>query len=256
MTDRPILSRFGRAPSTLRGLLFDKDGTLFDFEKSWSAFCRRVVHQLSAGRPDLAAALAATVGFDAATGGFRPGSPIVAGAVGDIARLWADVLPDWTAQDLELWLNREAAAMDPRMMAPAASDLADLLAGLAARGLTLGVATNDAEAAARSQLAAVGALDRFAFIAGYDSGYAAKPAPDMLLGFAESAGLPPSSVAMVGDSPHDLIMARRAGAAAAVGVLTGPAGWEDLEPFADAVLPSIAALPDWLDGAPTSERAP
>jgi phosphoglycolate phosphatase len=53
-------------------------------------------------------------------------------------------------------------------------------------------------------------------------------------------------VAVVGDSLHDLHMARAAGAGLAVGVLTGPATRTDLEDHADVVMGSIAELPAWL----------
>ena len=51
---------------------------------------------------------------------------------------------------------------------------------------------------------------------------------------------------MVGDSTHDLSAGRAAGMRT-VGVLTGVAQAEVLEPFADVILPSIADLPAWLD---------
>jgi phosphoglycolate phosphatase len=50
---------------------------------------------------------------------------------------------------------------------------------------------------------------------------------------------------MVGDSLHDLSAARMAGMTA-IGVLTGVAGRETLEPAADVVLGSVAELPDWI----------
>jgi len=31
-----------------------------------------------------------------------------------------------------------------------------------------------------------------------------------------------------------------------IGVLTGPARSEDLEPYADVVLPDIGAIPNWM----------
>jgi phosphoglycolate phosphatase len=51
---------------------------------------------------------------------------------------------------------------------------------------------------------------------------------------------------MIGDSLHDLHAGRAAGMAV-MGVLTGPATEAELAPHADVVLPSIAALPAWLD---------
>ena len=56
----------------------------------------------------------------------------------------------------------------------------------------------------------------------------------------------PREVAVVGDNPHDLEMARSGGAGAAIGVLSGNSGADDLAPLADVVLPSIRELPAWL----------
>ena len=52
----------------------------------------------------------------------------------------------------------------------------------------------------------------------------------------------PGRTAVVGDAPADLRMARAAGAGLVVGVLTGVGGRADLEPLADVVLDSVAAL--------------
>ena len=50
---------------------------------------------------------------------------------------------------------------------------------------------------------------------------------------------------MVGDSTHDLDAGKAAGMVT-IGVLTGPAPREELAPFADVVLDSIAEIPSWL----------
>jgi phosphoglycolate phosphatase len=54
-------------------------------------------------------------------------------------------------------------------------------------------------------------------------------------------------VAVVGDNPHDLEMARSAGAALAIGVLSGNSTLEDFGSLPDAVLNSIAELPAYLE---------
>jgi phosphoglycolate phosphatase len=120
------------------------------------------------------------------------------------------------------------------------------LSALRARGLRLGVATNDSEAPARQHLAAHGITDCFDFISGYDSGHGPKPGPGMCLAFAQGLGLQPARVAMVGDSRHDLQAGRAAGMRT-VAVLTGIAKAADLADLADVILPDIGALPGWLD---------
>jgi phosphoglycolate phosphatase len=108
-----------------------------------------------------------------------------------------------------------------------AAPLGEVLGRLAGMGLALGVATNDTEGPARAHLRAAGVEEAFGFIAGFDSGWGAKPGAGQLLAFAEAQGLDPSACAMVGDSLHDLAAARTAGMVG-IGVLTGVAGRETL----------------------------
>jgi phosphoglycolate phosphatase len=235
-----------RPPSPIRAVLFDKDGTLFDFAATWERVARRVLAALAPGDGALQRQLGLAVGFDPDTGAFEAGSAVVAGSTAEIGAALAALAPWLDAREVERRADAAARALTASDLAPAVADLPAFLDGLRARGLALGVATHDGEESARRHLAAVGALDRFDFVAGYDSGFGLKPGPGMVLAFAAATGVAPGALAMVGDSVHDLGAARAAGAALAVGVLTGPATEADLAPFADVVLPSIAALPPLL----------
>ncbi|QDL90342.1 HAD family hydrolase [Paroceanicella profunda] len=227
----------------IKGLLFDKDGTLFDFQSSWAPVFARVVAELAGDDAARAGALCAAGGFDAGRGRFTPASPVIAGTSADIAACLLPHLPGWDAERLEELLNRRATGV---AMSPV-TDLAAFTGRLRRAGLRTGVATNDGETAARSHLGAAAA--GFDYIAGYDSGYGAKPGPGMVEGFLAVTGLAPREVAMVGDSLHDLVAARAAGTLA-IAVLTGVAGAADLAPHADLVFDSIADLPAWLEIAP------
>ena len=110
---------------------------------------------------------------------------------------------------------------------------------------SLGVMTNDAEKGAQAHLKAAGIYDLLDFVAGSDTGYGSKPAPEPLLAFAKKTDLKVDEIAMVGDSLHDLQAANAAGMIR-VAVLTGMATEKQLKNFADIVLPSIADLPDLL----------
>jgi phosphoglycolate phosphatase len=222
-------------------ILFDKDGTLFDFGATWNVWARRVIDELAEGDAALTRAMAAAVRFDLDRNSFLPDSPVIAGTNREAAEYLASALPHRRVEEIEAHLARSAAEAP---LAPAVP-LAEFLDALAARGLRLGVMTNDTEYSARAQLGIAGVLDRFDFIAGFDSGFGAKPAPDPLLAFCDAVGVAPARTAMVGDSTHDLIAGRAAGMAT-LGVLTGMAGAEELAPHADAVLPDIGHIPDWL----------
>lgn len=228
----------------IAGIVFDKDGTLFDFRASWGGWAARLLSDLAAD-PAEARRLGAVIGFDTVTGAFHPDSPVIAATAEDIAADLVPHLPGWTHPALVARMNAlaEVAPMTP------AVPLRPVLSDLRGRGLRLGLATNDTEAPARAHLAAHGVADLFDFVAGYDSGHGAKPGPGQLLAFAAATGLAPRHVVMVGDSRHDL-MAGRAAGMRTVGVLTGIAGQADLAPLADAVLPDIGVLGAWIDAAP------
>jgi len=227
---------------TVKAILFDKDGTLFDFDATWSVWAGRALRDLAAGDDRKAARLADALGYDFESVSFHPGSSVIAGTLEEQSEALLAEMPGWSLNDITARLVTLATDVQQVEVL----SLAPFFAALRARGLKLGVATNDAEASARSHLESVSALALLDFLAGYDSGYGSKPQAGQLRAFAEAVALPEATIAMVGDSTHDLRAARAAGMIA-VGVLTGPATEADLAPHADVVLPSIAELPAWLD---------
>jgi phosphoglycolate phosphatase-like HAD superfamily hydrolase len=91
-------------------------------------------------------------------------------------------------------------------------------------------------------LAALGVTGSLDAVVCADDGVPVKPAPDMVIHLCEVVGVQPARTAVVGDSPADLLMARAAGVAFVVGVLTGVGERSDLEPLADLVVESVEAL--------------
>lgn len=225
----------------VRGLLFDKDGTLFGFQETWAGWACALIDDLSEGEPRVAAALSDALHLDRVTRRFGPRSIVIAGTEAEVLAVMLPHLPQHSRQTLLRRLADSAAQIDPVEAVP----LRPLLERLRAAGYRLGVATNDGEVAARAQLVRVGVVDLFDFVAGYDSGHGAKPQPGPCLAFAAATGLSPAQVAMIGDSTHDLLAGRAAGMRT-VGVLTGLALAEELRPHADVVLPDIGHLPEWL----------
>jgi phosphoglycolate phosphatase len=224
------------------GVIFDKDGTLFDFRISWGRWATAFLGSIATDA-EHASRLGKAIGFDLASGTFAADSPVIAATAADIALAMLPFLPGVTSLELTERIDDAAGSAPMSEAVP----LGPLLSRLRATGLKLGVATNDSEAPARRHLQAHGITDYFDFIAGYDSGFGAKPGPGMCLAFARLLDLDPSRVAMVGDSLHDLQAGRAAGMRT-VAVLTGIASAAELAPFADAVLPDIGALPGWLAG--------
>ena len=226
----------------IKGLIFDKDGTLFDFNATWGAWAHTMLHAELGHDAGQMNRLADAMGFNLNTSEFQPGSPVIAGTGDEVVDIMHPFIPGVTRAELAKRMD-VASAQAPQVEAV---PLLPWIRQLKTAGLVLGVATNDAEAPARAHLGKVGITDHFDFIAGFDSGHGGKPAPGQLLAFCDTTGLSPHDCAMVGDSLHDLHAGRAAGMTT-IGVLTGPARREDLAPFADAVLANIGAIPEWLD---------
>lgn len=227
--------------SAVGGIVFDKDGTLFDFARTWEAWAQGFLARL-ARSPQEVDLLGASIGFDAQSGHFARDSIVIAGTPVEIAQAVAPMVPHLSEPEIVALFNSEAARAPQVEAAP----LEPLLRSLQQRGFRLGVATNDAQMPAMAHLGSAGITDYFDFIAGSDSGYGGKPAPGQLLAFAEHCQLNPQDCVMVGDSLHDLKAGRAAGFRC-VGVLTGYASETTLAEFADTVLPHVGHLPQWLD---------
>lgn len=225
----------------IRGLLFDKDGTLFDFRATWGAWSRRLLLDLAAEFGAAPEQLGRAVGYDLDTGAFAPDSAVIAHPVPEIA---TRLLPHLAGISEAALVERMNALSAGAVLVPAVP-LVPLFDRFRQLGLKIGLVTNDGDAPARAHLERAGVERYFDFVAGFDSGHGAKPEPGPLLAFARAVGLSPSEVVMVGDSRHDLDAGRAAGMPT-VAVLTGVAGTETLAPAADAVLPDIGHLPAWL----------
>jgi phosphoglycolate phosphatase len=233
-----------RSAMTLRGILLDKDGTLIDFDGTWGPAAYEVMRTLACGDERKFMRLVEVSEYLLDERRFLPTSPLIVGSSAEYGPDWADVLGRPDTPDLYREMDTLFLRFGLQSIAPIGEPAA-VAHALRARGLRLGIATNDAEASARAQANALGLDGHLDFIAGYDSGFGGKPAPGMVLGFAEAIGAPPETIALIGDSLHDLSAARAAGSIAVL-VLTGPLGGAartELAPHADHVIGSIADLP-------------
>lgn len=230
----------------IAGILFDKDGTLLDYAKSWVPVNHELARLAARGDAGLARRLLVAGGMDPDTDHVTPDSLLAAGNTVEIAEAMVAAGAPFTVA--ELCVLFDGLFANSAALAVAVTDLAAFFATLGDRGYRLGVASSDNEASIRATARRFGFSEHLSYVAGYDSGFGVKPQPGMVLGFCAATGLAPHQVAVVGDNNHDLHMGRNAGAGLTVAVLTGTGSRESLAAASDYCLNDITELMALMPG--------
>src|SRR5208283_421621 len=213
-------------PRSFRLLVFDWDGTLADSTAIIANAIQQACRDLELPTPDEGRArFVIGLGLTDALRHVAPGLPAA-----DYPRLSERYRHHYLARDPEI---------------PLFAGARELLDELDARGFLLAVATGKTRVGLTRALQRQRLAHRFVATRCADEGLP-KPHPDMLLALMERCGATPDETLMIGDTTHDLELARNAGASA-VAVTYGEhpsAGLEGMSPL--ATLASIGELAAWL----------
>lgn len=213
-------------PRQFRLLVFDWDGTLADSTAIISGAIQQACRDLDLPAPaEAQARFVIGLGLTDALRHVAPGLPVA-----DYPRLSERYRHHYLARDPEI---------------PLFAGAREMLDELDARGFLLAIATGKSRVGLTRALQQHGLAHRFVASRCADEGLP-KPHPDMLLTLMAHCGVTPPETLMIGDTTHDLELARNAGARA-LAVTYGahsPDGLSSLSPL--ATLASIAELAAWL----------
>ncbi|NGZ73727.1 HAD family hydrolase [Saccharibacillus alkalitolerans] len=216
-------------------LVFDKDGTLLDFMELWGRWAddmlRQTEHKLLEAGGSWTGGADRTFGVKRGPDGRiadydRAGPLALATAeemIGVLAwQLYGAGLP-WH-ESVDAVRNFAASAEErleqDRPVRPLPG-LRELLEQARGAGIRLAVATSDTTDSAVKHLRWAGLEGLFDCISGRDRVREGKPAPDLVLEACRRLGTEPRRTIVIGDGGSDMEMARRAGAALAIGIAPG-----------------------------------
>lgn len=228
-----------------RLVVFDKDGTLIDFNYMWAAWATDLARRLDAasGR-SLSHILFRSFGFDPLSYTVDPHGPLAIWSMAALQRLLLDVVLEGgiSISLADAVVGRAWYLPDPVTLARPLADLPRVFRTLVAGGAKCAVATSDDRAAAIATLEGLGIAQYAAAVVGADDGLPIKPAPDTVLHLCDALGIAPADTVVVGDAVADLEMGRSARVGLVVGVLSGVSTREILAPYADLVISTVGEL--------------
>ncbi|MGG6310013.1 HAD family hydrolase [Paenibacillus macerans] len=259
-----VNSRFPSARLAVQGkkfdvqaILFDKDGTLLDFIHTWGTWGELLLARFSSelkrrGMKELPSRLLNEWGIgydeDGEIAGYDRNSPLSMGTVDDLLTLlalegyksglsWAEarVLAAECRQEADEALERSRTA---RLL----PDVLPFLEQCKLAGIRLGIVTSDETESAEKHLGWLGIRSFFSVCIGADRVSRGKPFPDMVELACRRIDVEMSRTAVIGDTNGDMLMARSAGTAAAIGLDPGHAAGKGGFPEADAVVASYREL--------------
>ena len=226
-------------------VIFDKDGTLIDFDAMWGGWVEALALRLEAatGQP-MAAALFAAIDYDAVARRTIAGGRLAVMPMAGLLALTRQVLAAQGVPGSQADVALAAAwhIPDPVTTARPLADLPRLFTALHGRGLKIAIATSDDRAPTLATLASLGVAALVDVVIAADDGVPLKPAPDMVLAACRATGAVPRQAIVVGDDLPELEMARAAGAGLAVGVTSGVSTSAVFPPYADVVLANVGQL--------------
>ena len=232
----------------IRGILFDKDGTLLDFNSIWipAANCLidNILHKYCEFDNDtIRNELFQSIGIE---GKNISGQGILAsGTVFDIADAFTNVLrkekKEVFVKDIINSVSESLCEFvkDNGDKVVPIGNLPRLFCKLKNMNIKIGIATSDTIMSTEYCLKTLGIFEHFDFIGTSDGKYNPKPSPELIHNFCKVTGLKEQEVAIVGDTITDMEFAKNGKAGLAVGVLSGTSNLEQLKNRADLVYKSV-----------------
>jgi phosphoglycolate phosphatase len=231
----------------IKGILFDKDGTLLQFREIWIQITNEVIEELLESIEEKENETLKEKLFDSI--GLRNGEIdekgyLASGTSLDMATAFNSVLPK-DMPHLHLWLSERLLHKTRENIdnVKPVGNLELLFSTLKDKGIIVGIATADDYETTKLCLQQLGIENAVQFIGTADL-YEKKPDPEVVEEFCKKFHLKKEEVVVVGDTVIDMQLAKNSHAGYGIGVLSGVGSYKELHQLAHYVIPSVEYLID------------
>ncbi|MDY0289334.1 MAG: HAD family hydrolase [Sphaerochaeta sp.] len=238
----------------LKGIVFDKDGTLFDYAQVWAEVLSEAITTAFAEmgknkkkHKPAQQAMLRLMGIDAEGNTLANGlvfthkkQVIIKRYLLYCMRYRIPVIKTFRVYNQNI--KNSEFLVGERLKTLDFSMQQQLFAQLKESGYRIGIITSDTESSSKTFLSVMGLEHMVDFLSTRDSKYHKKPHPQAFEAFCSRFSLTSAEVAMVGDTQTDMHMARKAKAGYTIAVLTGSNDKKMLKRYADVIYEDISSL--------------
>lgn len=204
----------------MKWILFDKDGTIIYFDRSWMKIGLQLVEdfmdEYDQAIDDKSAAYAHLGVID---GEIQPGTIMASGALDEMIQAFCDI----AGQDVTKWAqNRSQTLVDNRVPENVLVEgIEDTLKRLKDQGYKMGIVTSDSKKGVEQFLEITQFNHFFDVIISTEANAVEKPNPEVLNPLFNQYDVAPEDVVIVGDTANDIQTGVNAQLGLKVAVLTG-----------------------------------
>lgn len=231
----------------IKGIIFDKDGTLFRYEEFWVPVAKGVAKSIASAlktESDITEELLDSIGADKGISGV-----LCKGTYEEIAECFLAVIKKHSLECediLKLTIDSFHKCFDCGVIVPACENIASLFATLKAEGYKAFLVTSDDRYVTDICLDALGIKEYFDEVFSNNGEYPAKPNPFYINLISQKYGLALDELVMVGDTMTDMSFAKNAGICS-VGVAVSESDREVIKPYATVVVKDISHIKEAIN---------
>lgn len=223
-------------------VVFDKDGTLIDFNLMWGGWVESQAWkvEMTTNLP-VREKLFDAMGYDWIRRSIRSKGALCCTPMGELYKLAVRVLvTEGMSQEKADAVIKQCWSMpDPVTTSRPLADIGALFRTIKHMGMKIAVCTTDDRQPTIDTLKHLQLDHMVDALACGDDGLPAKPAAEQIWTICQALGVQPHNTIMVGDTSTDMLLGKNAGCGLSIGVIGGASSLEDLAQDADILVPSI-----------------
>ncbi|MGY0469147.1 HAD family hydrolase [Staphylococcus xylosus] len=204
----------------MKWILFDKDGTIIYFDRSWMKIGLQLVDDfMEVYQDEIGDREAAYAHLGVVNGEIQPGTIMASGALDEMVHAFCDI----AGQDVTEWAqSRSQTLVDNRVPENVLVEgIEETLETLKRQGYKMGIVTSDSKKGVEQFLEITKFDHFFDVVISTEANAVEKPNPEVLNPLFNHYGVAPQDVAIVGDTANDMQTGVNAKLGLKIAVLTG-----------------------------------